>query len=287
MKSLLKMLKKKKQERIERNEMIVRDFIQNVVNLVKMQDENIIQFSPQVPVESIKMPESNCTRKKPLHRWLAAVVVCVLCLAVILPFALCNNNKKDGGLGDGNGGSGEKPYNIEYAKVLGMDDGIFFDDIYATVLANEDMLIFKQIIPGSDASVDIYNDETKELLSYKLSSFVAYEGIGADNVVFKVDYRVRIVPQYLFDGCQMFYGNLVNSFYVGMTEIKWKYGDIVASIGTRDRTAKDYERAYVSFAFGAYDYFLEIRTFEYGSFGVVTELKEENLIKLFQGLIQN
>jgi len=287
MKGLLKKLREKKQKRKERDEAVSRDFLQILVHMVKarilemQQESNNIVYMP-APAEKPEretVQAQGCTGKKLARRWLVPAAVCVLCLVAALSFALCcfgSSGYSGGGLvGDGgNVDGGAKPYTAWHAKLLGLDEGVYFDDLYVEMLADEAMLVFAQIIPGLEAVKEIYDDETEEPLSYVLYRLVADASIGMDIVVFEIDYRVRFVPQYEFAGYETNYVSLEESFNIGEIEVKWQFGDIA-----------DCTWVNLSFAYGEYDYFLEIRTFEFAGFGIMTELNETNLIRLIQNLI--
>lgn len=295
MKKLLEKIKAKRQQRKERDEATVRDFIQTVAHIVQMQQEqqdgsSITYMPPPVPEESMQATSvaRNTTRAKPACKWLISVVACVLCVIIALLLALsgfCDGGQSNGD--DGNGKVCEKPYSAGYAKEFGQDDGIFFDDIYAVISADDGMLIFTQVMSGWRATKEVYNDESEELLSYVLYGLIANASAGADLVVFEIDYRVRFVPQYKFTDYEAKYGKLDNKFYICGTEVRWELKNEKSE--NEDRTKyggeTEYAKVYLNFAYGKYDYFLEIRTFEMENFGVVTELEGTSIIKLMQNLI--
>lgn len=287
MKSLVQKIKAKKQKRQERNEAIVRDFIQAIIHRARMmQDENIIQYSPPTPVEHIpkiiepdKTPVPIQAWKKPACKWLVSAVACVLCL-ILLPFAFGRfwTGAHSGGTGGGNG-LDTKIYTEEHVKKLGQEEGIFFEDMYAEMLADEGILMFNKILPGKYAYKEVVDDETEELLSCVLQGFIADASDDFGYVVFEIDYRVCFVQQYEFDGYQLIYRNLKNNFHIGGTEVRWQLRS------TAGETTAGNSKVFVSFEFGGLKYFLEIKTFETADCGIITELEEQNIIRLMRNLI--
>lgn len=289
MKNLVRKIKARKQKRQEHNEAIVRDFIQAIIHRARMmQDENILQYPPPTPVEQApKLIEPEKTQtpvhiwKKPAFKWLLSAVACVLS-AILLTFAFggfCIGGRS-GGTGGGSGNSpGAKLYNAENAKKLGQEEGVFFEDLYDQMLADEGILMFTQIIPGTYAYKEVYDDETEELLGYVLQEFIADASDSLGCVVFTIDFRVCFVSQYEFDGYQLFYESLEESFQICGTEFKWQFKDAAGG------TVSENSKVFVSFSFGGLNYFLEIKTFELTDSGILTELNEQNIIRLMRNLM--
>ncbi|MCL2751813.1 MAG: hypothetical protein FWE62_03555 [Firmicutes bacterium] len=288
----------KSRQRQEREDQMVAGFISMVADRVvretawaEIREKRAGMVVVPAVVGPEREPKPAPVWKKPAFRWAAsAAAACALCLAIAFPIMLGGGGLPDPGVnpngnlsGDPDGGK-EKSYTVWNAKILDSADGIYFDDIYAEMLGDEGILVFATIISVSEAHMELYDDETEELLSYALLEMLVDASAGADLIVFYVDYRIRSVPEYKFARYEIDFGGLADKFDIGETEVKYKIIATSAEDGEEEERI-DTTLAFVSFAYGVYDYFLRISVFELMPGMIVTDLKEESLILLMENLI--
>jgi len=296
MKKFLEKRRQKKQEKKERDEEIVRDFLFILAHAIKMKhDENIVQYPPAQPaVELDEVPVTGTVHRRPVRRWVACIAACFLCFMVAIPFftgGLGVFGRSGGGYtGGGSGGSGERVYYDHNVRVLGPEEGVFFEDLYARILASENLLIFNNIMSGFEAWKEVYDDGTDseyELLSYVLRGFIADASDASNMVAFVVDFRIRFAPQYLFQEYASEYKFFEESFSVGSINIQWELRDAVTRGAEASSCGSLVDGKWVNLRFNYRDndYFLRIRAFEVPGLGVVTELTEANIILLMQNLL--
>ena len=249
--------------------------------------------------ESYADPTPTEGRKPLFKRLIFSAATCIIALAIALPLALSGSGA-GGSSPDGNGSfetsnpdngltGGEtstdagKLYIAGDAKILhGGNGGKYFEELHAEMLERDDLIIFKNILDEGQSTIDVYNDEGRELLSYALLSFIPDIVVNGEYIAFDIDYRVRFVQKYMFAKCDD-YEHFTDSFHVCGIDVQYKI------LHPEMTGVPSY--ALLRFVYCGYDCFLEARSLdvetEDGVWTTVTELSVENLILLMKDLFSN
>jgi hypothetical protein len=262
---------KERQERLDR---MVSEYLSVLDGNANRKEEFEKVGAEQVAVAPAPAPSGvkprTGRRKKPAFQWLSAAAACVLCMSIVLPIALNKRTHPDD--------KDLRLYTAEQARIKGMTEGFFFDNVYALMKEDEDMLVFDTVIYGKSGQKEVYDDKDEELLSYVLYDCMIDVGTESEPIIFMVNYRIRFVPQYTFIGYHVNYKNLQKKYTVRETVIKCEIVMYLAAGKVRNK-------AFIFFTYGKCDYFIEVSDIETDSSGILTPLDEKNLILLLDNLI--